>query len=485
MAGRSRAARTRSRSRPSATAAHAVRVTSTAPTAAAYVPARIGIGVVGVPTELGDDVLGLERAVDRACSCVSGRLRRSAPSPVSARQRSCACSRNSTVLGRVHAPDRRRSRSGREAGVRRGRRRRSRRGCGRRARGSRAVRMSRPAIEERHAGMMGSVRVGCDDQHSRSCSTPLACRRGFRRGAGLFGRPRPARRGRRRASTRLLAPEETRRRRPRFGSRAARCGSCSVTRWESSPRDVEISRRCAHCGHPTHGRPTVVGDPTSPISFSLSHSGAFALIALADARRARGRRRRADPSAPPPRRARGACSERRRTTRPGYEIDDAREQLRAFLARVDGEGGVSEGDRNRYRHPAARRADPVAGLEHEFARRRHRSLCCAGRRPHHSRGAPARGFAARYVEWRNCTLIRAPARATFGTECSHVRLGGAAHHEQVAGQQPERAARAARSFRPQAQRARRPERQDRDDGFDERRDRARSLCHATLSRPSR
>ena len=46
------------------------------------------------------------------------------------------------------------------------------------------------------------------------------------------------------------------------------------------PADVAISRKCAHCGHATHGRPAVAGD--DGISFSLSHSGSFALVALAD-----------------------------------------------------------------------------------------------------------------------------------------------------------------------------------------------------------
>jgi phosphopantetheinyl transferase len=45
------------------------------------------------------------------------------------------------------------------------------------------------------------------------------------------------------------------------------------------PFDVEISRRCARCGHPAHGRPTV--SAAEPVSFSLSHSGAFAAVAFA------------------------------------------------------------------------------------------------------------------------------------------------------------------------------------------------------------
>ena len=47
----------------------------------------------------------------------------------------------------------------------------------------------------------------------------------------------------------------------------------------ADPAAVTISRRCEHCGHPTHGRPTVPGAPG--ISFSLSHSGSFAVVALA------------------------------------------------------------------------------------------------------------------------------------------------------------------------------------------------------------
>jgi phosphopantetheinyl transferase len=49
------------------------------------------------------------------------------------------------------------------------------------------------------------------------------------------------------------------------------------------PLDVEISRQCVHCGHPSHGRPTVsaAASTAGPVSFSLSHSGAFAIVALA------------------------------------------------------------------------------------------------------------------------------------------------------------------------------------------------------------
>lgn len=46
------------------------------------------------------------------------------------------------------------------------------------------------------------------------------------------------------------------------------------------PADVVISRTCAHCGHPTHGRPTVTVEPA--LSFSLSHSAHVAVIARAE-----------------------------------------------------------------------------------------------------------------------------------------------------------------------------------------------------------
>jgi 4'-phosphopantetheinyl transferase len=51
-------------------------------------------------------------------------------------------------------------------------------------------------------------------------------------------------------------------------------------RLRTDPRSVPISRRCEHCGDPAHGRPTVAVDV--PISFSLSHSGSFAVIAIVE-----------------------------------------------------------------------------------------------------------------------------------------------------------------------------------------------------------
>ena len=47
------------------------------------------------------------------------------------------------------------------------------------------------------------------------------------------------------------------------------------------PHRVVISRVCARCGHPTHGRPTVAGTGAAAVSFSVSHSGTFGVVALA------------------------------------------------------------------------------------------------------------------------------------------------------------------------------------------------------------
>jgi 4'-phosphopantetheinyl transferase len=49
-------------------------------------------------------------------------------------------------------------------------------------------------------------------------------------------------------------------------------------RLATTPGAVVISRRCNRCGDPTHGKPEV---PGSAISFSLSHSQSFAVVAVA------------------------------------------------------------------------------------------------------------------------------------------------------------------------------------------------------------
>jgi 4'-phosphopantetheinyl transferase len=45
------------------------------------------------------------------------------------------------------------------------------------------------------------------------------------------------------------------------------------------PESLEVSRRCRHCGHPTHGKPTLLDAPG--VSFSVSHSGTIGVIAVA------------------------------------------------------------------------------------------------------------------------------------------------------------------------------------------------------------
>ncbi len=64
------------------------------------------------------------------------------------------------------------------------------------------------------------------------------------------------------------------------GSRVARAATRIVLgdALGSDPARVQISRVCAHCGHPTHGRPTLGND--RDLIFSLSHTGAFAVVAV-------------------------------------------------------------------------------------------------------------------------------------------------------------------------------------------------------------
>ena len=92
--------------------------------------------------------------------------------------------------------------------------------------------------------------------------------------------------------------------------------------------DVAISRRCAHCGHPTHGRPTITGN--DQISFSLSHSGGFAVIVIGDD----GARLGVDVEELRPRRRLDALAARVLNDEEyaaWFAIGAADEQLRAFL----------------------------------------------------------------------------------------------------------------------------------------------------------
>ena len=61
---------------------------------------------------------------------------------------------------------------------------------------------------------------------------------------------------------------------------AAMSRSVLATALGTEPDAVEISRHCTHCDHPEHGKPFVAGAPD--LSFSITHSGTFALVALAE-----------------------------------------------------------------------------------------------------------------------------------------------------------------------------------------------------------
>jgi 4'-phosphopantetheinyl transferase len=72
----------------------------------------------------------------------------------------------------------------------------------------------------------------------------------------------------------------------RAGSAPARVARLAVRsilgeRLAIAPEAVVLSRRCARCGHPAHGRPELVG--SDQISFSMSHSGSVALVAVTTA----------------------------------------------------------------------------------------------------------------------------------------------------------------------------------------------------------
>ena len=124
-----------------------------------------------------------------------------------------------------------------------------------------------------------------------------------------------------------------------------------------------ISRRCARCGDPAHGKPEV----TSPdrcrrgVSFSLSHSECARGGRRRD-RRARRHRHRGRTPACPARRARGARARRRRRTPTGSICSPPRSSARVPRA-LDREGGLPQGHRRR--HHACRcatcRSSPTVG----------------------------------------------------------------------------------------------------------------------------
>jgi phosphopantetheinyl transferase len=122
-----------------------------------------------------------------------------------------------------------------------------------------------PAVEKRDAGMVSAVCVGRDREHA----------------------PKAVARKLESVAFRVVAPVVVRVYRAQspdgadakpIAAVAARAVLASALGIE--PGAVEISRRCAHCDDTEHGKPFVVGAPD--LSFSVSHSGAFALVALAE-----------------------------------------------------------------------------------------------------------------------------------------------------------------------------------------------------------
>jgi len=75
----------------------------------------------------------------------------------------------------------------------------------------------------------------------------------------------------------LLAPDE---RDAPTSIRVARAAAriALADELDTDPAALRISRICDRCGHPTHGRPRLAGDDR--ISFSLSHSGTVAVVAI-------------------------------------------------------------------------------------------------------------------------------------------------------------------------------------------------------------
>ena len=94
------------------------------------------------------------------------------------------------------------------------------------------------------------------------------------------------------------------------------------------PSAVAISRRCAHCGDPTHGKPELAD--FREISFSLSHSESFAMIAVVA-----GARVGVDIEVEHPRSRLDALAARVLSDQEHAEWLDAEpaERVRAFLAR--------------------------------------------------------------------------------------------------------------------------------------------------------
>src|SRR5665213_2821771 len=85
----------------------------------------------------------------------------------------------------------------------------------------------------------------------------------------------------------LLTSEKRRRAEPLPVDRRSTYIAARVALWQllahahgGNPSNIEIDRRCSHCGDPDHGKPTVSGS-AGEIDFSVSYSACLALIAVA------------------------------------------------------------------------------------------------------------------------------------------------------------------------------------------------------------
>jgi 4'-phosphopantetheinyl transferase len=76
-----------------------------------------------------------------------------------------------------------------------------------------------------------------------------------------------------------MLPAEERSAQPRARILRATTREVLAERLGVAPHTVEVSRRCRHCGHPTHGKPGLVNAPE--VSFSVSRSGTMGVIAVA------------------------------------------------------------------------------------------------------------------------------------------------------------------------------------------------------------
>ena len=149
---------------------------------------------------------------------------------------------------------------------------------------------------------------------------PPAAHLGGRRAAGVARRRRDPRRGV--AARTTCCGIAT-------SSPTERCARSSARGSAIDPGAVAISRRCARCGDPAHGKPELAAFPE--LSFSLSHSESFAMIAVVVGRARVG----VDIEIERPRSRLDALAARVLSAEEHAEWLDAEppERVRAFLAR--------------------------------------------------------------------------------------------------------------------------------------------------------